>query len=146
VLEKSSKICVNTIYGLMNQNSSPLFKYECGAGITAFARHSTMFAADLFKKHNFEVLTVDTDGFEIIDNKREFKHLCDKVTETYNYMVLEASSNIKAIFNSRLKSYIKYRPNSGKFELKGCGSKNALQPYFRSYLEVIVKEMFEKNV
>lgn len=36
--EKAIKIIVNTIYGLINQDSNPLFNYNCGSAVTAFAR------------------------------------------------------------------------------------------------------------
>ncbi len=44
-----TKICVNSIYGLANQQSSPLYAREIGEAITAFGRYILQHTTDLFQ-------------------------------------------------------------------------------------------------
>ena len=131
-LEKAVKLCVNTIYGLTNQNSSPLFNYQSASAITAFGRTSITYAMNLFKENGYNILSVDTDGVEcqMPETLTKLpKDIAKEINDKYNYMNLEIKENTEFIFNNKKKAYLKRADN--KIEMKGFGSKNALSPYMR---------------
>lgn len=64
-LEKAVKLCVNTIYGITNQNTSPLYNYYSASSITAFGRKTLDFARQLFLGAGYKILSMDTDGLEV---------------------------------------------------------------------------------
>ncbi len=130
----ATKICVNTIYGCMNQDVSPFYSYKGASAVTAFGLVSIDYCRKLFLENGYNILSIDTDGIECnpIENQNQTKtaqEIAQLVNNKWEFMVLEIVSDTKFIFNKSKKAYLKQCGD--KLDMKGFGSKNALSLVMR---------------
>jgi len=61
-LEKSTKLVLNTLYGLIGNSRSPLYSRLFAGSVTAYGRRSIQCAENIMKERGHIVLGIDTDS------------------------------------------------------------------------------------
>ncbi len=99
------------------------------------------FAQNMFIDSGYNILSMDTDGLEIvpINSKKSVEEIGQEITSRYPRFVLEFEKGNECIFNSKKKSYLKRKLNKELTlkelgNLKGFGSKNKLSVYMRNQI------------
>ena len=116
-LQLAIKICLNTLYGLIGNNKSPLFYKVMAASVTAFARQSIICARDVLINRGHTFLFADTDSafVQLGQHVTDYKSLMNEMSivntavqtqMNSRYLTLEIEEVVKAIsFINGRKSY-----------------------------------------
>jgi hypothetical protein len=98
-------------------------------------------AQSLFIDSGYTILSMDTDGLEIvpINPIKTVEDIGQEITSRYPRFVLEFEKGNECIFNSKKKSYLKRKLGKELTlkdlgNLKGFGSKNKLSVYMRNQI------------
>jgi len=98
-------------------------------------------AQSLFVDSGYTILSMDTDGLEIvpINPIKTVEDIGQEITSRYPRFVLEFEKGNECIFNSKKKSYLKRKIGKELTlkdlgNLKGFGSKNKLSVYMRNQI------------
>lgn len=86
IIQYSSKVLMNSKYGLFNHDGYVLRNKALTEAITSFARQSIHWAKNIVEKEGYKVIYTDTDGLYIKSNENAIKigkELQDKINNSY---------------------------------------------------------------
>ena len=114
----STKVLINSLFGVMGFSGSKLYKMECADNVMLIAREIVGFLRDYCYKNNWEVMGGDTDSiFLRVKDIEEAKEICYLANEAIkewakgynvtdpNYLVLEVDKYFSSIIFVAKKKY-----------------------------------------